>query len=91
MSHGSHDEHTSALVLIASTGGPVELDAEVLVAMRQPRTRVRIVADGELRFDGDYQTLAARGASTDGLAGEHPVERIVRALTGSEPTTESVI
>lgn len=80
-----------ALVVIAATGGSVELDADVLEAMRLPHARVRIVADGEVRFDGDYPTLAARGATTEGLAGEHPVERIVRALTESKSTTESGI
>lgn len=69
------------MVLIASTGGSVELSADVLAAMRVPHTRVQIVADGKVRFDGDYRSLSAQGAATEGLAGEHPVERIVRVLT----------
>ncbi len=69
------------MILISSQSGSFEPDAQLLKAMRADGETIKIVANGHTRFDGSYGELLALGIPTRGLAGEHPVERIIKELT----------
>lgn len=60
---------------------PTSLDAETLAMIRERGAEIQVVLNNEVRFAGTDSDLAALAFDHDGLAGEHPLEHMIRVLT----------